>query len=360
MSKIIIIIFLFLNLTALAVDSQPVSAYDNYVKAYQLEQKGELVEAGKLYEIAADQYHEEKNYLYEAKVLERLGIIFYSINNPTNALHVYTQVLKIRKRISAPNDKIAQAMFNMAQACQAIGKYDSAGAYLIQALNLYESAEMKGDCYHQLAFLQKHLGQYDQAIKYYIKAIDNTNEVYSKARIYNNLGDTYEVIGDTTNAINYYNKSIETTPIASAFINLGLMYKHQGKIDQAISYLLAADSLKASDNIRREQLRALTDIYDQQNDLAKYRVYNKLYLVITDRIADAKTQLEEVNKTLSGKLLARDLNDMEEEEYYTAIFWQIGGLSALLALMVGGILYYRKKRRIRKINKFQCDIDNLL
>jgi len=85
-------------------------------------------------------------------------------------------------------------------------------------------------------------GRYREGIELLVEALKYGIE---KPRIYFRLGNIYFDAGDLSRAEYAYKRAIEEDPhFASAYHNLGVVYRKQGKISQAVKMLKKARKLE--------------------------------------------------------------------------------------------------------------------
>lgn len=349
--KVLIFALLYLVcIASQASDKKPAKAFEYFKLGYDLEVQKELADAAHNYFKASKLYADYGNHLSQAKVLERLGIVFYKSYHYNNSLTFHSKTLHLRLAHGAPKHKVAQSMFNIGMAHHKTGNGDSATYYLLEALDTYEDPEMKGDCYHQLAYVQKELNAFDTSVKYYLMAADYTADAQSKASIYNNLGNMYKQSGDTTNALVYLNKSLEYGGVAETYNNIGQIHFAKGDLSKALHYLNEAATLQDTTNVNtniQDTYRRLANIYEAAGNMPEALRCLKISERLSQRLVNDQADLSELYKYYMGALAVERISQYEKQKQYN--FWIVFGLMAFVVFVIGvALMYYFKAKRARQ------------
>ncbi|WP_198047542.1 tetratricopeptide repeat protein, partial [Kutzneria sp. 744] len=202
-------------------------------------------------------YHEAQLlHAYAARIAEpdakgailcNLGVIFWRLDRPREALDRYLQALDTGDRSVA-----VRALNNIGLVDEHLGNYEEALSRFARAA---EVADEVGDrpgrarALDNLGNVTEYLGRYDEALRHKQKALDIAREigdVVGEASTLNNLGNVYERIADHRTALAHYQRALDIgRRIGHAEIeghaldNAGSAYRHIG------------DHAKAEDHHRR-------------------------------------------------------------------------------------------------------------
>ena len=271
---------------------QNFSVEQSLMKAKSYANKGEIIEAQKLYETilknfsnniraqqglaALKKYNVNKNTqnppqevinqlinLYnqgqfavvaeQAEVLTkqypRAVLIWNILGAVRSQIGMFDEAVEAYKTTIALKPDYVEAYNNMGVALRNQGKLDKAIEAYKKAISLRPN---DADTYFNLGIVLKDQGRYADAIEVYKKSISLKPD-YAEA--YNNLGLTLNVQGKSKEALQAFNKAVSLKPdYAEAYNNMGNVLKEDLKLDQAIEYysksiLLKSDYTGAYNNL---------------------------------------------------------------------------------------------------------------
>jgi tetratricopeptide (TPR) repeat protein len=167
-----------------------------------------------------------------------MGLVFYRLGQPYQALYYYDKVLKID-----PN--FALTYRNLGIVYHYLGKYQEAISFFERSIRLDPQDVY---AYTGLGAVYVSLKQNYQALNCYKKAIQIDPH---NASAYISLGTTYAKIGQTEEALSFLYKAIEVdSAYAPAYNTLGLLYADLGQYPQA-----------------RESLKKAKELYQQKGNI---------------------------------------------------------------------------------------------
>jgi protein O-GlcNAc transferase len=195
-------------------------------QALALHQRGQLSDAGKIYEDILKQRPTHFDALYF------LGVIAYQTKNLDQAEELFSNAIKVN-----PNN--AAAYYNRGIVLKDLKRPDEALASYNKAIALkHDSAEAyndRGNVFRDLKRLDEALASYDKAIA--LKP--------DFAEAYYNRGITLNDLKRLDEAIASYDKAVGLKPdYAKAYINRGVVFKDLKRLDEALASYDKAIALK--------------------------------------------------------------------------------------------------------------------
>ena len=262
------------------------SVEQSLIKAKSHENKGELVEAQKLYQTILKNFSNNVRAQKGLAALNKYNFkqinIQRSVNQLVNLFHQgqFSSVVEQAKIIL---DDYPQAfvIWNILGASKAkIGELDEAIQFYYKAISLKPNF---AEAYFNMGYALKNQGKLDQAIKAYNKCISIKPDY---AQAYNNKGNILKEQGKLEEAIQYYNKTLAlNSDHVDAHFNIGNALKIQGKLDEAIKFYNKSISLKPDyadayynvGNILRDQGKLDEAIKAYQNTVSINTNYAEAY-----------------------------------------------------------------------------------
>lgn len=261
-----------------------------------------------------------KNKLLEASIYNNIGNIYSDIGEYDKALENYQKLLKLAEQEKSIDNQLI-ALVNIAVVRTEQGNHDEAEIQYFKSLKLAEDNHLDSfipSICNNLSKTYISTSNYEKATKYLNKGIQKANELnnkYTLAILKRNLADVY----------------LKTN-----------------NLENAESLLLESISLAKSNNTiewEAQSLKLLYEVYEKQQHTKKALSTYKLYISLRDSI---------VNNDKKAELIKRDLifeNDKKQALAQAEINRQkfikksaiIGGSSLIFAIVIGFILYYRKR-----------------
>ena len=230
--------------------------------------------------------------LKEAQMYRKIGYVYHTISDYSNAISYYELALKKLKEISSEPKRteyiticnllgltyimkgehqkcihwsekgirlarkrkhlslIEKSYNNLGWVAYNQGNYEKAIEYFNRCLEIQQKVQDKSRLSAlkiNLGVIHLNLGQYDKAEDYYYKALNVAREMANlswKGFIYNNLGVLYRDRGEWEKALGFLEKSLmireqygDRRGMVSALDNLGMIFLSQGQMDKALDYV---------------------------------------------------------------------------------------------------------------------------
>ena len=281
----------------------------------------------------AQQQHDLKG---EALALGSVGLCYYRLGNYVKAIDCLQKALNINDKIGNDYDK-APNYRHLGFVYGKLLEYDKALDYYKKAIAVAEKTNnenIQGSIYNVLGNTYKAMKKYDEAIL----NIEKGNELNRKTGTYVSLwflGSTYEAAGRDVEAHRSYQEALKNARKSSnkqveASNNLISIAKLYAKVSDSLLILMgvtpterytqaekyATEGLEISKKMKAKQmageaLRALSDIYEQNQAYTKaYNTY-KEYIAIRDSIRGDETQ-----KQITRKEIEYEFDKKETELKY--------------------------------------------
>lgn len=223
-------------------------------------EKGELAEAGKLYQhiLKLHPGHSKSYYLLgvidhqegrDTDALEKIkraieltpdkpefysgcGEIYTALGDYDSAIGCYTRALELKPDFMA-------ALYHLGNTCEKLGDINAAGNYYKKAIELNPGL---AGLYYDLGNIQYRQGHLEEAIQSLKQAV-SLDQGFPGA--YNNLGFLYSDTGRLSDAFECFKKAVSLKPdFAEAHNNLGNLYKDTCQHAVAIKHYEKALSIK--------------------------------------------------------------------------------------------------------------------
>jgi len=230
--------------------------------------------------------------LKEAQMYRKIGYVYHSISDYTEAISYYECALKKLKDISSEPELteyiticnslgltyvmkgehqkcihwsekgiklsrkrkhltlIERSYNNLGWVAHSQGEYEKAIEHFNRCLEIQQKVQDKSRLSAlkiNLGVIHLNLGQYDKAEDYYYKGLNLAQEMGNlswKGIIYNNLGVLYKDRGEWEKALGFLEKSLKIREqygdrrgMVSALDNLGVTFLSQGQPDKALDYM---------------------------------------------------------------------------------------------------------------------------
>ena len=228
----------------------------------------------------------------------------------------------------------AWAHHNLAMVYRNIGDLEKSEAEYLKALRMFETLQHKeglGRVNSLLSQIYQKTREYDKAMEsleramLYIKKDEVSIQSYS---IFMNRAITFRLMGD-------YNRSAEEFRITSNIITrydnaemesqyeyeIGLLYKDEGDLDEAIEHLFSAYDLAQKMNIRlliKDITHAISDVNEQRGELKTalnfFRIYDKILRELTNNDTLQRIHSMELQKDIELAEKEKDYHQRLQEE----------------------------------------------
>jgi CHAT domain-containing protein/tetratricopeptide (TPR) repeat protein len=244
----------------------------------------------------------------EARTLHNIGTVYWQIGDSRKALEYYAQALPLS--LTAGDRQLESITLNaIGLAYDNLGKLREALHYYNQALTLQRTMGEHpneantlthiGSTYYNLGEFQKALEAHSQALALNRAAGDRRGEAVTL----NNIGVLYWRLGETGKALEFYNQALPLRRATgdrngefSTLHNLGLVHLSLGEPQKSLEYYNQALTLVRALGDRRGEAVTLQDIgqvYQQLGDLQKALEYDnqalRLQRAIGNQIGEALT-----------------------------------------------------------------------
>jgi serine/threonine protein kinase/Flp pilus assembly protein TadD len=180
------------------------------------------------------------NYAHKALELnDRLSEVYVTLAMIYNGLGRHEDVLNMLDYLEQREKPGYEAQIELAKAYSGMGRTDQAELEYQKAIELKETY---WDGYNQLGFFYYLNGQYEEAADMFKKVTEWTPDNYSA---YYRLGAAFFNIDENRKAEEAFKKSLELRPNHRASSNLGTLYFHEGRFEEAI--LMFEQAIELSD-----------------------------------------------------------------------------------------------------------------
>ncbi len=194
-----------------------------------------------------------------AQVLQAMGVAYYSLERPDDALKNLQESLDIKTRLGMKKG-IADSLQMMGSILDGMNQADKALKNYNQALAIRrEIGDKQGtaNVLNDLGDFYLKRGKYDDALRLFKEALPSEIEVHNEAmqaQVVNNIGSSYFNKGDFDNARTYFEKALQLreklkapSDIADTRHNLAETSVRTGQFDQAQEQYLKALEIRRSE-----------------------------------------------------------------------------------------------------------------
>ena len=319
----------------------------------------------------------------KAKLLLRMGDVYYNIQDPVSSTKYYTQALLVPNGLSDHERIIAYNIIGINHAGfdntrKAIDAYRSAIALIPSAHQ--ETGKEYEWLYNNIA-LEFVLNSQSDSAKYYhqlclnIRLTQNNN--LSLGQTYNNLGSLFHSNNEFDSAYYYFNKGLEyrkkaekfsETAIIESRINIGKSLNALGKVQEA--EVILTEQLTITQNkdyliLEQRALEELTSLYVKQGKYALALQTNQRYHTINDSLFSTEKRDKIIQLTVSKKFTEKAISDsissaekakveaeIQEEKDRTTFYIQLSLI--IVVVFLGGIAFiiyrnYKSNQRFSEV-----------
>lgn len=218
-----------------------------YLRGYIKEKRDSAFAAYTDYVHALKNYEQADNDIYQSKILNELGQLFYHFSSHQLALQYFDDAYN-KATITNEEKLIANSLYGRGQALKQLGKLDEALDVMYEVLNLESKLERLDyfiDVKLEMADIHHRATSYNFAIENNWSAINSAynteSEDYIKAKAFNNLADIYldqKLFSEAKPFLDsslHYN-ALSGTEIAVLYNNAGRYYHGTGNDFVAASF----------------------------------------------------------------------------------------------------------------------------
>jgi serine phosphatase RsbU (regulator of sigma subunit) len=327
---------------------------------------------------ALDIYSRLNNKLEKADVEYQIGLIYKEQNKTALALKIFYRVSSVFET----NNKIeyfVTVLNTIGEILRTEHRYKEAVRYLKKAEGYARQKkldDLRTDSLILLAGVYEEIKSYENSEKNYMQAIEileRINDKYRLATAFNNLGELYRKTNKLKDAYDYYLRALKLYRqfdykwgIAATLANMANILIKQPKIKKALKYLKEAKDIAEKKNIpqlKRFIYKSYSKAYEQKKDSDKALYYYKLYIEVnneilnTDRIskfAEMQTKYESEKK--DKELIISKLM-LNRQNLISKIF--LGGF--IFVLFVVFLVYSRyriKQKANTELSIINTDLNN--
>lgn len=292
------------------------------------------------YQISANLFKEHKNLIAYAKVLNSIGIAYYSKSDIKNAEKYYLACKNIRaKTLGKQHPDYASSLNNLALLYKTEGDYKKSVPFYVEAISIYKINNNKKDnsyitIVNNLANIYLSMGKYQQAELLYIEAIKTRKEILGDKHIdygvsLNSLGTLYVKMGKNKEAEVLF---VDVTKIfkeklgeqhpdyATALNNLAFLYESIGNYEKAEPLYVSALNIrkKALGNKHSSYAESLNNLATLYYNSGNYVKAKPLFI---EALKAFKTTIGTKHPTYATSLnnlaaLCDDLGDFKSAEKF--------------------------------------------
>ncbi len=355
------LLFIMLGLALFSCKKKKYIAYDNknYKKARICRESNSTDSAFYYYNLAKNDYLKTNDSLGIGKSLVNMAMIQTNKGDFFGGIESSLEANKYLKKEkdSTIRSTLATNYNNIALAFHFLKSFDKSFDFYFKALTYIENEDDKLLCYNNIGDVLVTQGNFKLAKKYLQKALlTNSSINYSKAL--NNLAkakylddENYDPLPELYQALEIREKNKDELGKNSSFETLS---EYFAKKDKSLSLSFAKKMFETAVNTKRpsDQILALQKIIilDPQNYLTNFQKFVSINSDLQTERNKAKNQFAFVRYDLEGK---RAENEILKAESLKKNF----GLLTLSVLLVGGGLWYRK-RKIRLQQEKELEVKN--
>ncbi|ASK31136.1 histidine kinase [Chryseobacterium sp. T16E-39] len=318
----------------------------------------------------------------------------------TDSAYYYFNIAKNSFLESHDSSGVGRSLVNMAILQQNKGDYYGSIETSLEANKYLRKTQDSiirftlGSNYNNMGICSSYLYDFDNSVKFYTQALRYVNDPESKYLYSNNFGDVLTTLRDykqaqqnfkialqTVNKINYAralnnlakakyyeNKNYNPLPEFSEALKIRQEqndpYAQNSSYATLSEYFFDKDKAKSLDYARKmleisiqnrskeDQLQALQKIINL--DSKNYLNYFRQFQILNDSVQISKSKAKNQFAVVRYDV---ELKNTENEKLKTKSFKQDIGIAALLLSLIGGWLWYKKRRKILQQEK-ELEIKN--
>lgn len=268
---------------------------------------------------------------------DRIGRLYYYLDNYDKSIEYFINSLKIREKIGEKIG-VCQSYINIGVVYLNTKNYDKALEYFLNSLKISEEisdTEIIAKNFINIGIVYMQLNNFDTALEYYQKALTIYAEIDDKkviAGCLNNIGIIYWHLNNFNKSLEYYLEALQIKEeigdkwgISNTSLNIGMIYVELLNYDKAFQYLNNALNLAEkieSRHLLKDSYIKFSELYTAKEDYKKVLEYYKLYTEEKDsifteesseKIAEMQTKYETEKKEKENEILKKD-NDIQKLE----------------------------------------------
>ncbi len=253
--------------------------------AMVLKKGGDLVGALQYYQVALRICEQQNDWLGRFKVLNNVGLLYETLNQPELAIDYFNQALEINRQ-QGWRKREAWPLHNIGLVYEGIGEYDKSLDYYKRSLKIKEELhDQRGISIslNNIGIIYKNQGKYDLAAHYLQKSLELKQKIGLKdgiAHTLTNMGSLHQAQKHYHAAITAYKQAeLMADPIQlvkeqlQIYQGLCNCYKAQGELQLAIAYLEQYSTIKEvlyneenSRAIANLEIKYQTEHKEKEND----------------------------------------------------------------------------------------------
>jgi tetratricopeptide (TPR) repeat protein len=184
----------------------------------------------------------------EAKTLNNIGLVYYSLGENHKALNFYTEALPLWRAAGARNGE-AISLSNIGLVYDSLGEMRKALASYTKALPLLRAVGARAEeatTLNNIGGVYSSLGEKRKALDYYNQALPLLRSVgasRTEAATLSNIGAVYDSLGEKRKALDFYNQALRLdhsvsnrSGEGSTLNNIGTVYKSLGENHKALDF----------------------------------------------------------------------------------------------------------------------------
>ncbi len=279
----------------------------------------------------------------------------------TAAGHYYEAIEAYRE--SDRNDRVAEVFNRLGNLYYYVEEYETSIKYYQQHLETAEELEdlkMLGNGYVNIGAAYRAAGDKNEALTYYQKGVElavQTGNVLDLARVNMNIANLYAELEEFDKALGYYRESLaiseenglEYGTLINQF-NIGNMMFDMGRLEDSEEAYLAAYDRMSRENHKHEMLRLtqkLSELYELTGEYEKALSFLNLFTEVSSEIFDSEklkiaedlrveyeTELKEQELILADAII-------KQKSAQSRFLWLF--IVCLVLVLFVGTVYYRKR-----------------
>ena len=239
-------------------------------------------------------------------ILRIVGRLYYSVGDYKKAMELYMDGLSMYEKLDVENADKGWLLRYIGSVYRRQKNYEEALEYYGRAMKIFKRFDDQdgiASCINNIGIVYGYQGKDSLQLQLYQKALKICEEYngYRRASIIlDNIGSIYSNNGEFDKAIACYNRASEYlrglklpdhSSIARNLTDISYLYIYKKEFEEAISYLQEAqEHLKKTEKKRKLRMKAIysaySTIYAEQGNYKKGLEYHKLYVALSDSLAD--------------------------------------------------------------------------
>jgi PAS domain S-box-containing protein len=292
-----------------------------------------------------------RDYKMQAKLLNQIGAIYYSIKWGDRSSKYYNLALATAQKIH-DTDQIINIFINLSLAYSDSNNYQAAKKYLFYSLFLslkQHNQQQEEGLFRHIGILYSRQNKFTEALYYFEKSIRlniRTGMLFNIGSLYTMIAHIFELREDYSSALNYNKLALtyrllnnHDEQIASSYINIGVTYLKMGQLDNALNYInkgIAEASLfnPRKNNLLETGYENLYKLYKMKNNSALALENYKKFTIYRDSVREGTDKqlisILETNHFIKEK--EQETADLKGENFIQKLEMKNRGLLELLLM----------------------------